>query len=71
MRNLGTKELSKRNIYEDLANAVVDRYQNRTDKRARYRRKNPDIKPLGDPNIRPLTDIERKTIKNLHTENAS
>lgn len=68
MRNLGTKKPSKSSIYDDLENAVVDRYKNRTDKHARYRRKNPDIKPLGEPNVRPLTDIERKKIQNQQSK---
>jgi hypothetical protein len=71
MRNLRTTKPSKSNIYDDLENACVDRYKNHTDKRARYRPKNPDIKPLGDPNVRPLTDIERKKIRNLQGKNLS
>ena len=34
--------------------AVTDSYQRKKPKRARYRRPNPDKKPLGDPKIRPL-----------------
>ena len=50
-------------LLNDLAKATVERYQNRTDKRARYRRKNPDKKPLGDPKVRKPTAEERKKIK--------
>jgi len=49
----------------DLSRAKVQRYQNHTDKRARYRPPNPDKKPLGDPTVRKLTAEERiKLAKN-------
>ncbi|MFN9136023.1 MAG: hypothetical protein ACK5YE_09300, partial [Planctomyces sp.] len=38
-----------------LSDAVVQRYNNRTDKRSRYRPRNPDKKPLGDPNVTKLS----------------
>ena len=71
MRNLGSKQPPPGQLYHDLAKAVVDRYRNRTDKRARYRHKNPDIKPLGDPKVRPLTDIQRQKLFELKKKNAS
>jgi hypothetical protein len=41
-----------------LSRAVVQRYNNRTNKQALYRPKNPDKKPLGDPNVRPLSTAQ-------------
>lgn len=69
MRNLGNKLPSKDNLMKALTNAVVQRYQNHTDKRARYRPKNPDIKPLGDPAVRQLTTEERTKLANFRTKN--
>jgi len=71
MRNLGSKQPPPDQLYHDLAKAVVDCYRNRTDKPARYRHKNPDIKPLGDPNVRSLNDIERQKLLDLKKKNAS
>lgn len=71
IRNLGSTKSSCTNVYDDLANAVIERYKNRSDKRARYRRRNPDIKPLGDPNVRSLNDIEREKLRNLQRGIAS
>ncbi len=50
-------------LMNDLGHAVVQRYHNRTDKRARYRPKNPDINPLGNPTIRKLTPEEKKKLE--------
>jgi hypothetical protein len=69
MRQLGSKHPSKDNLITALTNAVVQRYRNRTDKRARYRPKNPDIKPLGDPVVRPLTAEERKKLREFQSKN--
>jgi hypothetical protein len=46
-----------------LSQATVQRYRNRTDKKARYRPKNPDKKPLGDPTVRKMTADERKKLR--------
>lgn len=63
MRRLPMAISEKNNLQNDLMEALVDRYNNRTDKRARYRPKNSDIKPLGDPKIRKLMPEERKHLK--------
>jgi hypothetical protein len=55
---------------EELSAAIVQRYNNRTDKRARYRPKNPDIKPLGDPTIRKLTPEEKKKLRSHELKTA-
>ncbi len=70
MRNL--EQVTQPNsLNNDLSTAFVPKYINRTDKRARYRKTNPDIKPLGDPVIRKPTAEERKTIKALELKNAA
>lgn len=46
----------------ELSQALSQRYNNRTDKRARYRPKNPDKKELGEPKIRKLNALERKKL---------
>ena len=51
------------NLLQQLSQAKVQRYKNRTDKRARYRPKNPDKKPLGEPTVRKLNAHERKILK--------
>jgi hypothetical protein len=53
-----------------LSGALVQRYNNRTDKRARYRPKNPDKKPLGDPTIRKLNAAQRERLKQ-HDQNTA
>ena len=51
-----------------LRHAVTDNYVRKRPKRARYRRKNPDKKPLGDPRVRVLTASERQKIKEFETK---
>lgn len=59
LRNL-TKYCDRtQGLFRELSRAKVQRYQNQTDKRARYRPPNPDKKPLGDPTVRKLTAQER------------
>lgn len=62
MRNLSKALRSDDNLRDDLARAKVQRYHNRTDKKARYRPANPDKKPLGEPKLRKLTASERKKL---------
>ena len=62
LRNLEKYETEGSGLLQQLARALVQRYDNKTDKRSRYRPKNPDKKPLGDPNIRKLSAIERKKL---------
>jgi hypothetical protein len=66
MRNLDQLTSSDK-LMEELSAAIVQRYNNRTDKRARYRPNNPDVKPLGDPTIRKLTPEEKKKLR-LHEQ---
>lgn len=53
-----------------LSQALVQRYNNRTDKRARYRPPNPDKKPLGDPTITKMTAEQRNKLKQLNQKTA-
>lgn len=53
-----------------LSQALVQRYNNRTDKRARYRPPNPDKKPLGDPTITKMTAEQRNKLKQLNPKTA-
>lgn len=62
MRNLNKHSTPDDGVLYQLSQAVVQRYHNRTDKRARYRRKNPDKKPLGEPTVRKLTAQQRKRL---------
>jgi hypothetical protein len=48
-----------------LKQALTDNYHRSSSKKARYRAPNPDKKPLGDPNIRKPTNIERDKLREL------
>jgi len=48
-----------------LRHAVTDSYVRNSSKRARYRPLNPDKKPLGDPEIRKLTQQEQQRLDRL------
>lgn len=49
-------------LRHELSVAVVQKYNNRTDKRSRYTPRNPDKKPLGDPTLEKLTAIHRRKL---------
>ena len=51
-----------------LSRARVQRYRNRTDKKSRYRPKNPDKKPLGDPKVRRLSRDEIDKLRELERQ---
>ena len=65
MRNLDKRVEPEDALHHQLSRALVERYDNHTDKRARYRPKNPDKKPLGDPYVRKMTLDERKKLKKI------
>jgi len=50
-------------LLQELSQAKVQRYQNRTDKRARYRPANPDKKALGEPILRMINAREREKLR--------
>lgn len=68
MRNLHKYSKPDEGLFDQLANATIQRYANTTDKRARYRPKNPDKKALGEPNVRKLNPEERERLRK-QTEN--
>lgn len=59
IRNLHKYSTPEDGLMHHLSRALVQRYHNRTDKRARYRPKNPDKKPLGEPTVRKMNALER------------
>jgi DDE family transposase len=62
MRSLDKRPRTEDGLLHQLSKALVQRYVNHTDKRSRYRPKNPDKKPLGDPEIRKMTTDEREKL---------
>ena len=52
-------------LLADLSKAVVQKYNNKSNKQARYRPRNPDKKPLGDPEIRKLNPEERRKLQDI------
>ena len=65
MRNLNKYADPRQNLLYQLSRALVQKYNNRTDKKARYRPKNPDKKPLGEPTIRKLNREEREKLRKI------
>jgi len=65
MRQLHKFPETDNDLLQALSRAVVQRYNNRTDKRARYRPKNPDKKPLGDPNVIKISTEQRRKLQQL------
>ena len=60
-----------KSLTDQLANALVQRYKNRTDKKARYRPSNPHKKPLKDPSVRKPNADERKRLRELDVKIAA
>jgi len=71
MRTLNERPEPEDGLLYQLSQALVQRYDNRTDKRARYRPKNPDKKPLGDPEIRKMTKEERGKLREIEQSQAA
>jgi len=55
--------LPQDNLQNALRNAVTDSYERKASKRARYIPPNPDKKPLGDPDVRKITDEQRRKLR--------
>ena len=64
LKNLNRQNGIKEGLLVGLTKARVQRYENKTDKRARYRPKNPHKKPLDDPEVRTMNDQERDKLRN-------
>jgi hypothetical protein len=71
MRNLAKYSTLEDGLMCELSKALVQRYDNRTDKRARYRPKNPDKKPLGEPKVRRLNALERRKLTKHNASTAA
>jgi hypothetical protein len=71
MRNLNKYADPRQDLLHQLSLALVQKYNNRTDKRARYRPKNPDKKPLGEPTIRKLNREEREKLRKINQQLAA
>lgn len=71
MRNLNKYADPTTDLLAQLSSAFVQKYNNRTDKRSRYRPKNPDKKPLGDPRIRKLNREEHRKLARANQQVAA
>lgn len=65
MRNLNKYSQPGDGLLYWLSQAIVQKYDNHTNKKARYQPKNPDKKPLGDPDVRKMTAEERQKLREL------
>jgi hypothetical protein len=63
LRELGETPALEEDLRSRLARAKVDTYQRKSSKKARYRPPNPDKKPLGEPDVKPLTPQLRKKLQ--------
>jgi Transposase DDE domain len=66
LRELREAPAEGEGLTERLRAAVTDDYRRRSSKRCRYKRRNPDKKPLGDPKLRPLSPNERLQLEKLN-----
>lgn len=71
MRNLHKFPQPGDGLLYQLSRALVQTYNHGTDKRARYRPKNPDKKPLGNPKVRKLNAEERERLRELNKAQAA
>jgi Transposase DDE domain len=62
LRNLNELPQPGEDLLTLLRTAVTDNYERTSSKQARYRPRNPDKKPLGDPKIRRLNPAEEKKL---------
>jgi len=71
MRSLKKPLRAEDSLRHQLSQALVQRYENHTDKRSRYRPKNLDRKPLGDPEVRKMTIEQREKLRKLQQSQAA
>ncbi len=62
MRTLNKCANPSNDLLCQLSSALVEKYDNRADKRARYRPRNPDKRPLGEPTIRKLNRTQHNKL---------
>jgi hypothetical protein len=65
MRHLNQPVVPGEDVLSQLTEALVQKYRNHTDKKARYRPRNPDKKPLGEPTITKLNRKARQKLAQL------
>jgi hypothetical protein len=68
LNNLRQSPAEGQDLCTRLRNALTDDYHRTSSKRARYRPRNPDKKPLGDPKIRKLTANDRQKLRALEPQ---
>ena len=66
MRNLNKYRDRNDDLLPQLSQATIQRYNNKTNKRARYNPKNSDKKPLGDPIVRKMNAEEREILRKFN-----
>jgi hypothetical protein len=71
LRNLSRAPEPQRQLRALLRVAVTDHYDRKASKCARYRPRNPDQKPLGDPQLRRISAEETKTLRKLELKLAA
>ena len=71
LRHLHEVPRPGQSLTEQLRAAVTDDYQRKSSKKSRYKRRNPDKKPLGDPELRPLNPEERLALQELNATTAT
>ena len=65
LKHLDEVPASGKDLASNLAAARTDDYIRKSSKRSRYRPKNPDKKPLGDPKIRAIDAEEKAKLRKL------
>jgi len=68
MRNLNKYADPDDDLLQQLSRALVQKYHNHTDKKARYRPKNPDKKPLGEPTVTKLNREQREKLRKIEEQ---
>ena len=71
LRHLNEYADSGSDVLSQLSEAMVQKYKNRTNKKARYRPPKPDKKPLGEPIVRKLNREEREKLAQLNARIAA
>jgi hypothetical protein len=71
MRNLNKYADTNDDLLHQLADALVQKYHSHTDKKSRYRPKNPDKKPLGEPTVTQLDRKQREKLKQINQQVAA
>lgn len=71
MRKLSKYADPSNDVLHQLSCALVQKYHNTTDKKARYRPKNPDKKPLGEPTVMKLNREQREKLRKINQQIAA